>query len=69
MPIEYNPKLTPRAREMRKDMTPQEKRLWHGYLRGHPLHFRRQKAIYQYIVDFYCHDARLVIEVDGCQHS
>ena len=54
---------------MRKGMTPQERRLWHCYLRRHPMHFRRQKVIYHYIADFFCHAAQLVIEVDGSQHS
>ena len=48
-------------------MTPEEKILW-GCLRGNKLnglHFRRQQVIAGYIVDFYCHSVRLVIEIDG----
>ena len=59
-----------RARELRHDMTPAEKILWHE-LRGNKLgvHFRRQQVIAGFIVDFYCHKAALVIEVDGDIHD
>jgi len=59
-----------RARELRKNMTPAERRLWQK-LRANRLegwHFRRQQIIDGYIVDFYCHKAGLVIEVDGPIH-
>ncbi len=49
-------------------MTKEERRLWYGFLRNYPLRFLRQKVIDQFIADFYCHDARLVIELDGAQH-
>ncbi len=49
-------------------MTKEERHLWYDYLRTYPIRFLRQKVIDQYIVDFYCHDARLVIELDGSQH-
>jgi very-short-patch-repair endonuclease len=59
-----------RAKEMRRDMTPAERKLWArlraGRLEG--IHFRRQQIIEPYIVDFYCHQAALVIEVDGDIH-
>ena len=60
-----------RARELRKNMTPAERRLW-SRLRANRLdgwHFRRQQIISGFIVDFYCHKARLVIEVDGPIHT
>jgi very-short-patch-repair endonuclease len=60
-----------RARELRKEMTPQEKILWQ-HLRGNRLqglHFRRQQVIDGFIVDFYCHAAGLVVEVDGPIHE
>ena len=41
---------------------------WYDFLKGYPVRFLRQKVIDNYIVDFYCHDARLVIELDGSQH-
>ncbi len=62
--------LQPLARELRKNMTDAERQLW-GRIRGKQLnkvHFYRQKNIGDYIVDFYCPAARLVIEVDGGQH-
>ena len=49
-------------------MTPQERRLWYGWLRNMPCRFQRQKPIGNYIVDFYCHAAKLVVEVDGWRH-
>ena len=49
-------------------MTKEERHLWYDYLRTYPIRFLRQKVIDQYIADFYCHDARLVIELDGSQH-
>ena len=42
--------------------------MWYDFLRGYPVRFLRQKVIDNYIVDFYCHDARLIIELDGSQH-
>ena len=60
--------LTPRAREMRTNATRQEDILWYDYLSKYPLRFYRQKIIWEYIVDFYCPKARLVIELDGNQH-
>ena len=57
------------AREMRKNMTPEEGKLWCLYLRKHPKYrFRRQEIIGSYIADFYCAQAKLVIEIDGSQH-
>ena len=59
-----------RAKELRHDMTPAEKILWQE-LRANKLgvHFRRQQVIAGFIVDFYCHKAALVIEVDGDIHD
>jgi len=64
----HNPNLTKYARELRKNMTKEERHLWYDFLRNHPVRFLRQKVIDGYIVDFYCHQARLVIELDGSQH-
>ncbi|MBP3657650.1 MAG: endonuclease domain-containing protein [Clostridia bacterium] len=69
MPIEYQRKMIPRAKELRKDMTPQEKRLWYDFLCHYPLRFQRQKVISSFIADFYCFRAKLVVEVDGSQHE
>jgi len=59
-----------RAKELRRDMTPAEKMLWEE-LRANKLgvHFRRQQVIQGFIVDFYCHKAGLVVEVDGDIHD
>ena len=49
-------------------MTKEEKHLWYDFLKGYPVRFLSQKIIDDYIADFYCHRARLVIELDGSQH-
>ena len=49
-------------------MTKEERRLWYDFLRSYPIRFLRQMVIDNYIVDFYCHEARLIIELDGSQH-
>ena len=66
--LPYNKKLKSRAQELRKNATPQESRLWFGFLRKHPVRFTRQKPIGSYIVDFLCPSKKLVIEIDGGQH-
>ena len=68
MPLPYQEKLTPRARELRKKATKQENHLWYDYLKDYPIRFKRQKPISSFIADFYCHAARLVVELDGSQH-
>jgi very-short-patch-repair endonuclease len=64
-----NPELMRRALELRGRMTPEERAVWQE-LRGNRLgaHFRRQQPLAPYIVDFYCHAARLVVEIDGSPH-
>ena len=57
------------AKVLRKNMTPEEKHLWYDFLRKYPTRFLRQKVIGNYIVDFYCAKANLVIELDGSQHG
>ena len=64
----YNSKLKENARELRKNMTSQEKHLWYDFLRNYPIKFYRQRVIDNYIADFYCSKAKLVIEIDGSQH-
>ena len=68
MERKHNSALTKNARTLRKDMTKEERHLWYDFLRNYPVRFLRQKVIDNYIVDFYCHDARLIIELDGSQH-
>lgn len=64
----YNRKNVPLAKQLRKDMTPWERKLWYCYLRTYTPRFQRQKAIGNYIADFYCVRARLIVELDGSQH-
>ena len=65
---EYNKSNIPLAKTLRKNMTPWERKLWYEFLRDYPVRFQRQKAIGNYIVDFYCAKTRLVIELDGGGH-
>ena len=64
----YNGKLKPRARELRHNMTPQERKLWYCYLYSYPIKIHRQHMIGRFIADFYCAAAKLVIELDGSGH-
>ena len=68
MKYRHNPKLTDNAQKLRKNMTQEERHLWYDFLRQYPIRFLRQKVIDNYIVDFYCAKAKLVIELDGGQH-
>ena len=65
---EYNKAKIPLAKTLRKNMTPWERKLWYEFLRSYPIRFQRQKAIGNYIVDFYCAKAKIVIELDGGGH-
>ena len=53
---------------MRKNPTPEEKKIWFEFFRKIPVRIRRQVVIDDYIVDFYCPRERIVIEIDGLQH-
>ena len=68
MERKHNISLTENAKELRKNMTKEERHLWYDFLKTYPVRFLRQKVIDNYIVDFYCHQARLIIELDGSQH-
>ena len=68
MGLPKNNKLLERTRNLRKDMTPHERKLWYEFLRYYPVKIYKQRIIANYIVDFYCHSAKLVIELDGSQH-
>lgn len=65
---EYNKANIPLAKALRKNMTPWERKLWYEFLREYPIRFQRQKAIGNYIADFYCAKARLIVELDGGGH-
>ena len=64
----YNTDLKELARDLRKNMTKQERRLWYDFLKNYPITINRQRPIECYIVDFFCYKAKLVIEIDGSQH-
>ncbi len=64
-----NKSVVPIAQTMRKAMTPHERKLWFLFLQKYPVRFYRQRVIDSFIADFYCASAKLVIEVDGTQHS
>ena len=64
----YNKANIPLAKKLRKNMTPWERKLWYDFLKDYPVRFQRQKAIDNYIADFYCATARLIIELDGGGH-
>lgn len=65
---DYDRSNIPLARELRKNMTPWERKLWYDYLRSYSVRFQRQKAIGHYIADFYCAKAHLILELDGSGH-
>lgn len=64
----YNKTLLPVAKALRKTMTRHERHLWYDFLQKHPVKFYKQRPIGAYVADFYCSDAKLVIELDGNQH-
>ena len=64
----YNQGNIGNAKQLRKDMTPWERKLWYCFLKDYSIRFQRQKCIDNYIADFYCFRAKLVIELDGGGH-
>ena len=66
--MQHNKRLTEYARELRRNMTKEEKQLWYHFLREYPVRFRRQVTCGNYILDFYCAKAKLAIELDGSRH-
>ena len=68
MSLKYNSNNIKLAKNLRKNTTPQENKLWYDFLSKYEIRFQRQKAIDNFIADFYCHKAKLVIEIDGSQH-
>lgn len=68
MPVKKNNKLLARAKELRRNMTPQERKLWYLFLRKYPVKIYKQRIIDSFIADFYCASAKLVIELDGSRH-
>lgn len=68
MSLKYNGKNISASKNLRKNATPQENHLWYDFLSTYEVRFQSQKVIGNYIVDFYCHKAKLVVEIDGAQH-
>ena len=68
MPLYYNGKNTILAKNLRKNATKQENHLWYDFLRRYEIKFQRQRIIDDFIADFYCQKANLIIEIDGNQH-
>ncbi len=68
MDRKHNKNLVPYAKELRRNLTKEEKHLWYDFLKDYPLKVTRQKILGKYIADFYCAKAKIVIELDGAQH-
>ena len=68
MEYKHNKQLVALAKQLRKEMTKEERHLWYDFLRAYPVRFSRQKILGKYIADFYSAEAKLVIELDGSQH-
>jgi len=68
MNLPQNKNLKKFSQDLRSNMTKEERHLWYDFLKNYPIQFNRQKVIGNYIVDFYCHQAKLIIELDGGQH-
>ena len=66
--MERNEKLTGNARSLRKQMTKEEAHLWYQFLCRYKPRFHRQYVIGNYIADYCCHKAKIVVELDGSQH-
>lgn len=66
--MKYNKNNKPLAKALRKNMTPWERKLWYCFLKEYPIRFQRQKCVDNYIVDFYCFRAKLIVELDGGGH-
>ena len=68
MSLSYNKNNIVLAKKLRKNATRQENHLWYDFLSKYEVRFQRQKAIDNFIADFYCHKAKLIIEIDGSGH-
>ena len=68
MQHKHNHALVPFAKQLRNNMTKEERHLWYDFLKDYPVRFQRQKVLGKYIADFYCAAAKVVIELDGSQH-
>ena len=68
LPQEQLQQQRKRGQDLRKNMTKEERHLWYDFLKTYPVQFRRQYSIGLYYADFYCYQAKLVVELDGSQH-
>ena len=68
MQWKHNQQLVPLAKQLRKEMTKEERHPCYDFLRSYPVRFSRQKVLGKYIADFYSAEAKLIIELDGSQH-
>ena len=66
--LPHNTNNLNKARQLRKNMTKEERHLWYDFLKAYPVKIMKQKPIGNYIADFFCASANLVIELDGSQH-
>jgi len=66
--MKHNSNNKPLAKALRKEMTPWERKLWYCFLKDYPVRFQRQKCIDNFIVDFYCYQGKIIIELDGGGH-
>ncbi len=67
MNIPVSEEMKKKRKELRQHMTPEENHLWYDFLRGYSKRFVRQKVVGNYILDFYCAEKKLAIEIDGSQ--
>lgn len=68
MSLKYNKNNITLAKNLRANATPQENHLWYDFLSKYEVRFQRQKTIDNFIADFYCCKAKIIIEIDGSQH-
>ena len=68
MQSKHNKQIVPFAKQLRKEMTKEERHLWYDFLRTYPVRFSRQNVLGKYVADFYSAEAKLLIELDGSQH-
>jgi len=66
--MKMNQTMLRNSQKLRREMTKEERHLWYDFLKSYPVQFKRQQPIGNYIVDFYCFKAKLVVELDGSQH-
>ena len=66
--MKQNQEMLRRSQALRRNMTKEERHLWYDFLKDYPVQFKRQVPFENYITDFYCFRAKLVVELDGSQH-